>query len=69
MIRSEYTPYAVTGQRKGKPVKGEYQLRKETRESWRVINKYTNKLASAEFYTLDEALFHMDLLTAQLLSK
>jgi hypothetical protein len=50
--------YVVTGQ------DGFYKLPKETRESWRVINTETRKLASAEFYILEEAITHADSLVA-----
>ena len=53
--------YMVTGQpERGEYTKGHFEFRDGRRNTWRVVNVVTRKLASAEFSTLDEALFHMD---------
>jgi hypothetical protein len=58
------SPFIVTGQPiKGKgTVKGWYQLKGRRKQSWRVVNTWTRKIASAEFYNLDHALLHMEML-------
>jgi hypothetical protein len=58
------SPFILTGQ----PVKGTartkgwYQFKGRRKQSWRVVNTWTRKIASAEFYNLDEALIHLELL-------
>lgn len=39
---------------------GMYAAPKETHKTFRVVNTETSKLASAEFRTLHEAMFHVD---------
>jgi len=58
------SPYILTGQPlKGKGVTiGWHQLKGRRKQSWRVVNTWTRKIASAEFYNLDEALLHLELL-------
>ena len=57
-------PYIVTGQPHAhhKFTKGAFQIHKHFGKSFRVANVVTGKLASAEFKTMQEALFHRDLL-------
>jgi hypothetical protein len=64
VAKHKTAPFAVTGQ----PNRGEgytqgwHQLKGRKKESYRVVNLWTRKVASAEFNTVNEALIHMELL-------
>ena len=57
------SPFILTGQpNKGKGrTKGWFQM-PGRKKSWRVVNTWTRKIASPEFYNLDEALMHLEML-------
>ena len=64
VAKHKTAPLAVTGQpnRGVGYTKGWHQLKGRRKASYRVINLWTRKVASAEFNTVNEALIHMELL-------